>query len=458
MRLPLPRSGPPRVVAATTAVALATGAAGWLVGAQVRSPADAAAARRPPPASLITVDVQERTLTATVNAQGTLAYGAPRPIALAGSVAGGGGDDAAAPLITKVPAADQTLREGDVLLEVSGRPVFVLTGTVPMYRTLTRGSTGDDVKQLRAALRRLLPQRRLRATGKIDDRTLAAVSTWYGQRGYQATGPTTAQRTQLRELQRAVAAAKTAKTEAAKAEKGKEADKGADDGQTSTDAQALADAQADLAEYTRTYGTSVASGEILFLPRLPVQLTTVTAKTGAAASGVIGTVADPTLVVNGTVTPDDAGLLKVGMSATMEHPDGDTFSATLNGMGAAVAVAADPPDQGGDAPDAGAQDTATAGVPIRLKPKDPAKLAKLAGQAFKLSIKIGGTGKAVLSAPVAAVFTASDGQARVTVQDAAGKVRDVPVETGLSTGGYVQITPAPADALRAGDRVVVGSR
>lgn len=452
------------MVAATTAVALATGAAGWLVGAQVRSPADAAASRRPPPASLITVAVQERTLTATVNAQGTVAYGAPRPISLAGSVAGGSGDDAAAPLITKVPVANQTLREGDVLLEVSGRPVFVLKGAVPMYRTLTRGSTGDDVQQLRAALRRLLPNRRLPTRGGLDDRTLAAVSTWYGRRGYQATGPTPAQRTQLRELQRAVAAARTAKAEAdraakaAPAERGKDAQNGADVDQASTGAQALADARTDLAEYTRTYGISVASGEILFLPRLPVRLTTVTARTGAAASGVIGTVADPTLVVNGTVTPDDASLLKVGMPATMEHPDGDTFSATLQGMGAAVSVAADPLDQGGDAPDAGAQDPAASGVPIRLKPKDPAKLAKLAGQAFKLTIRIGGTGKAVLSVPVAAVFTASDGQARVTVQDAAGTTRDVPVESGLSTGGYVQITPAPADALRVGDRVVVGSR
>ena len=44
VRIGLPRPGPPRVVAATTAIALATGAVGWLAGAQVRSPADAAVA------------------------------------------------------------------------------------------------------------------------------------------------------------------------------------------------------------------------------------------------------------------------------------------------------------------------------------------------------------------------------------------------------------------------------
>jgi hypothetical protein len=77
-----------------------------------------------------------------------------------------------------------------VLLEVSGRPVFVLTGKVPMYRTLTRGSSGDDVDQLRSALRRLRPGSGLAATGVIKDSVLDAVRAWYTARGYQAQGPT----------------------------------------------------------------------------------------------------------------------------------------------------------------------------------------------------------------------------------------------------------------------------
>jgi hypothetical protein len=350
---------------------------------------------------------------------------------LTGSVAAGDAASTAAPLITKVPAANRTLHEGDVLLEVSGRPVFVLTGKVPMYRTLTRGSAGDDARQLRAALRRLLPARRLAASGAVDDSILSAVKAWYDKRGYQAAGPTSEQRGRLRQLEQAVAGAQ---------------------------GQALVDAKADLADFKKTYGVSIASGEILFLPRLPVRLTTVTVKAGAPASGVIGTVADPTLVVDGTVAPDDAGLLKVGMSATMEHDDGDRFAATLSGMGAAVATAPDPPGQAADASAGGSQDTAVAGIPFRLKPKDQAKLAPFTGQALKVSITVGGTGHAVLSVPVAAVYTASDGQALVTVQDPSGAVHDVPVEAGLSTGGFVQITPATAGAVRAGSRVVVGSR
>jgi hypothetical protein len=166
MRWHMPRPGPTRVVSATAVVAVVMGGAGWLIGAQVQSPADAAADHRAPPASLVTVPIEQRSLTATVTAQGTISYGAPRALTLSGSVAGDSdsdGESAAQQLVTKAPTAGRTLHEGDVLLEVSGRPVFVFTGSVPMYRTLVRGSTGDDVQQLRTAMRRLKPARHLAA-------------------------------------------------------------------------------------------------------------------------------------------------------------------------------------------------------------------------------------------------------------------------------------------------------
>jgi hypothetical protein len=287
-------------------------------------------------------------------------------------------------------------------------------------------------------MRRLLPGRGLSASGALDDSALNAVGAWYVKRGYQAAGPTAAQRAQLRQLEQAVTTAKGGTAA------------GSGDG-----AQALAAAESDLAEFRKTYGISIASGEILFLPKLPVRLTTVTVKAGAPASGAIGTVADPALIVNGDVATEDADLIKVGMTATMEHPSGGTFAATLSMMGAAAAA---PSDEGASTADAPATGTPVTGTPIRLRPKDPAKLTPFAGQALKITIKVGGTGHAVLAVPVAAVFTASDGQARVTVQDAAGAVHDVAVEAGLTTGGYVQVTPAPVEALHTTDRVVVGTR
>jgi hypothetical protein len=421
------------MVAVTTAVAVATGAVGWLIGAQVRSPADAAAAHRPPPASLVTVAVEKRALTATVTAQGTVAYGAPQPITLTGSVAAGEDEAAAAPLITKAPTAGRTLREGDVLLEVSGRPVFVFTGTVPMYRTLTRGSTGDDVRQLRRALRRLLPHRGLSRSGALDGSALQAVSAWYERSGYQATQPSSERRAELSRLRQAVTAVPRG------------------------DGPALAAAKAELAAAEKTYGITIASGEILFLPKLPVRLTKVTAKAGSPGTGAIGSVSDPRLVVNSDVAKEDAELLKPGMPASMEAGTGDSFAGTLNAIGLAAASAAQAPADG-DAAQGGDDSRPPDGTPIRLTPKEPKKLADLAGQALKITIKVGGTDGAVLSVPSAAVYTSSAGQALVSLEDGAGAVRDVPVTTGLTTDGYVEITPADASALRAGDRVVVGVR
>jgi hypothetical protein len=243
MRVRLPRPGPPRVVAGTTAVALAMGLAGWLVGSQVQSPADAAASHRPPTASLVTVPVTQRKLTATVVAQGTVSYGEPHPLSLSGTVAVSGdrgGDGGGDQLITKAPVAGRTLHEGDVLLEVSGRPVFVFSGSVPMYRTLGKGSAGDDVNQLRKALRGLMPARNLASKGPFNDALMGAVKAWYKEKGYTAIGPSSEDVAQLRGLKQAV-------TEATP--------------ESGSGGNALKKARAELRNFKKTYGGTVASGD-----------------------------------------------------------------------------------------------------------------------------------------------------------------------------------------------------
>lgn len=420
MRLRLPRRGPARVVALTTTVALAAGAVGWFAAISVKSPADAAADREPPVASLITVPVEKRSLTSTVTTQGSVTYGKAQPITLTGTVAAGDGE-AGPQLVTKTATAGRTLREGDVLLEINGRPVFVLEGKVPMYRTLVKGAEGDDVRQLRAALRRLAPGRGVASAGPLNDSTLGAIGAFYKKRGYEAAAPTTAQKAQLRLLERAVAGTKAA------------------------GGQPLADAQADLAEFRRTYGISVPSGEVLFLPDLPTRLTTVTAKTGTTPTGPVGTVADPSLVVNATVATEDAELLATGMTATLQDAAGGTLTARLTGMGAQYATKT--AEEG--------EDPAALGVPLQLKPADAKKAAALQGQSVQVRITVGDTGGDVLAVPVAAVFTASDGQSRVTVLTETNQTRDVPVTLGLTAGGQVAVSPHDGARLSEGDRVVV---
>jgi hypothetical protein len=56
---------------------------------------------------------------------------------------------------TWLPAAGQTMRQGQVIYRVSGNPVVLLYGQVPVYRTLSEGMTGPDVTQLNHDLVRL---------------------------------------------------------------------------------------------------------------------------------------------------------------------------------------------------------------------------------------------------------------------------------------------------------------
>lgn len=63
---------------------------GWAVGSRLRSPADEASARRAPKPSLVTAPAERRKLTSTVTVSGTLTYGSPLPVTLAGTVGGSG--------------------------------------------------------------------------------------------------------------------------------------------------------------------------------------------------------------------------------------------------------------------------------------------------------------------------------------------------------------------------------
>jgi hypothetical protein len=54
--------------------------------------------------------------------------------------------------VTGLPAAGDVIDQGKILYWVSGNPVVLLYGAVPAYRTLSRGLTGADVRQLNADL------------------------------------------------------------------------------------------------------------------------------------------------------------------------------------------------------------------------------------------------------------------------------------------------------------------
>jgi hypothetical protein len=121
--------------AAVLAVATATGGV-----AVMSSGKQATAAARQLPVG--TAQVERRTLSAMVSQAGTLTYRARAdgsPYSVINRARGA---------YTELPAAGQLIRQGHVLYRVNDRPVVLLYGSTPAYRTLSAGATGPDVAEL----------------------------------------------------------------------------------------------------------------------------------------------------------------------------------------------------------------------------------------------------------------------------------------------------------------------
>lgn len=457
----------------------------------------------------MTVEVERRSLTATVVATGTVAFASPRPLSLAGSVGTGAvspAGEGAEQRVTKAPVTGTKVKEGDVLMTVNGRPVLALSGSVPMYRAMGPGATGDDVKQLQKALQRLGFDPGS-AGGTFGQGTATAVTNWYRNKGYEAQQPSAEDQQQLGQLQQAVSSAQEAllTTRSGDADDGAGTGTGADTGTetsagTRTDAQSSTDRQVQeiqlrsaqkslnmansaLSSFQATYGTKVPAGEVVFFPELPVRLDKVTVKTGDAPSGPVGTVTGSELLVEAAVPGEDAELLRRGMPVEVTTTGGEKVKGKVEAIGSAADTSG---TQGGDgeaatgaasegsgtgAADAsdGAADTNAAGtsgtdgasgasgpgpVQLRISIPDPGPLAGQAEASVKVTIEVGASDGKVLTVPLAAIRTSADGKARVQVERDGG-VRDVSVTVGLSAAGLVEVKPA-GGTLEQGDKVVVG--
>lgn len=525
-----------RQLGALIGAVVLVGAGGWFAGSQVRSPADAAAAHSAPQAGPVTVGVQRQSLTATVVATGSVEFSSPEPLSLAGPVgtgtAGGTADEGAEQRVTKAPVAGAKVKEGDVLMTVNGRPVLALSGSVPMYRALGPGASGDDVKQLQKALRRLGFEPGA-INGTFGQGTAAAVTDWYRSKGYQAQQPSPDEQQQLGVLQQSVSSAQEAllstradgATNAAGSPKSNSTpttsaapETGADTGteagtqdraeggastpgpqsstakrireiQLASAQKSLEMANAALSTFQASYGTKLPAGEAVFFPKLPVRLDKVTVKTGDTPSGQIGTVTGSELVVQAVVPGSDAELLKRDMAVELTTTQGEKAHGTVSALGADAAApttanggegstgttssgaetgsasGTGTAESGGSAETAGtdsagasASSTSDSGssapVQLRISVPDPGPLAGQAGASVKVTIKIGASDGKVLTVPLAAIRTSSDGKSRVQVRRSGG-ARDVQVTVGLSAAGLVEVKPA-GGALEQGDEVVVG--
>ncbi|MFD0635656.1 hypothetical protein ACFQ9X_33005 [Catenulispora yoronensis] len=230
--------------------------------------------------------------------------------------------------------------------------------------------------------------------------------------------------------------------------------------------KALTQAKQDQAELVATTGPMMPLAEFVFLPSLPAQVASVAAKVGGGTSGNLVTLTTGKLGVTAQLAPAQGQLLKAGMKVGLvAEALGTTATGTVGTIGAVTTIApqsADAADNGGgskpgsDTGGGSGQPTQVAPyIPVTIVP-DTALASNWNGQDVRLTITAASTPTAVLVVPAAAVSSGADGRTTVSKLGANGAPVRVPVTTGLSADGFVEVTPTDAADLTEADSVVVG--
>ncbi|MDR0592804.1 MAG: hypothetical protein LBG60_06015 [Bifidobacteriaceae bacterium] len=383
----------------------------------------------------------------------------------------------------QVPQVGAVVEAGDVILEVSGSPVFVLPGEFPAYRSVGPGSSGPDVLQLRAALAALGL-----GVGDIGSKTydlaLAnAVKALFEGAGYPAPGSEDrALAAAVRDARdgltdaedardqaaKALMAAEAAVREAVEAEARQQAEEAADAVQSALEQaeRSVTRAEEVLEEAQRAAWATMPLSAVVYVSDLPRRVDQVNVAVGAdllsAGSGTDpsmgGGLSGGAVVLSGAdiqvtaqVGLDEAALLVVGGPAVLSV-DG----AEVVGEIATVCPKAAEGSGGGDG-------SGQCEVAITVADLGGVDAESIVGNVL-VTMVVGTTSADSLVVPVAAVSADTAGNARVEVvvgelahdQAAADQTtRIVSITPGLTAEGMVEVKDADAD-IKVGDLVVIG--
>lgn len=478
----------------TSAVAVASLVIGLLVGTFVVSPVEAASRADAPEPGLITVPVEFGELSNDVTIRADVGYADAVEVTIDTATLSG-----PAVVTGQVPEVGAELNSLSIALEVAGRPVIVLPGDLPAYRSLRFGVSGPDVVQLKNALRSVGIDGGDPASNVFDAQTAAGITALYAAVGYPAPSgdegaaqAVSAAEAGVRSAQQAVAAAradldkarsgadvvtvKSADNAVAAAQRAvddaiaanRPASEIADlqdtlalrrlerqqlDAPADTSAQRAAvdaanaqveQAQQDLQRAREGSMAFLPSSEVLYLTGLPRRVDTVNVARGAVLQGAAMTVSGATVRLSGSAGEADAALLQVGGEASFDLPDGTPHRAVITAL----------------APSTSKDSTGRWSIELEPDPLTPEQIQQMQGSNVRVAIPVGATEGEVLSVPVAALTAGPGGEARVEVvegdpRDPDAKTRLVTVKTGLAASGAVEITPLEG-VVDEGDLVVVG--
>lgn len=448
-----------RVFLVVAVVAALASVAGLMASTLVKSPAQRAAEQAPPAASVLTATVQEKVLSSVVAVRGAVSADTTVAVSASGAVRSG-----SVLAVTASPKkAGDVVAAGDVVSEISGRPVLALPGVIPAYRDLTPGMSGQDVVQLQNALK---------ALGFADDDvsgdfgrgTQRAVKQLYESRGCAALTTTDVLgAAETDTLQSARATERTAKRAVRDATAA--VDAALDEVAAATARQQLADAKVDLTDASSArsaleanIGVMVPLGEVVYVPTMPASVGTIGAAVGTVLSGAdsaVMTLLTGQLSVRAMLVEGQQQLVAVGLPVTITD---DVHSRTAQGTVASVGAYT-----GADASQTstGAQvsttttNTATSGYPLVITLTTALDVSWL-GADVLIQVVAASTTDAVLVVPATAITTHADGTTSVQVLSADRTRREVPVTTGAIANGEVQVAPTTTGVLSVDDEVVVG--
>lgn len=386
-----------------TAALLATAAvviSGLVVGPMLKSPQQAAAEALPPQARSVLVSAEKRALTERIVFRAAIVPGKSLPLT------------ATAALVSKVPVvtgtplgAGSAISDGVVLLEANGEPVFAMNWPFRPYRDLEYGFYGPDVAALQNTLATLGYATSLNSL--LDSRTAAGLTQFYKDRGYEVL----------------------------------------------TKSEAIQKPEAVTMPLLKTPTTGTIDTEIAhpYLPashvlRIPARNHVITA-VGTQVGSDISDPAAPLFNLDGergsglaAVTAEQATKLAPGNKAEFrDSRDGSTHAVTVK----SIATSA------GDVPGVGQ------GFRVEFSFDGTVPAPTPDGTTLMVAAQVGNDLGDVLAAPVTAVYSDADGSSYITVSKN-GSITSMPVATGKSLGGWIQILPEPGHDVAPGDQLVVG--
>jgi peptidoglycan hydrolase-like protein with peptidoglycan-binding domain len=243
-------------------LAVIASAGGLLISTTIKSPAQQAAETQPPGLTRLTAPVQDTVIRNTVQADGLITKPPQISSLDSGGGSGGGGGGNAQQVVTKIfHPQGSFVSPGNVIIEVAGRPFFVLQGTVPAYRDMAPGESGSDIAQLQAGLEALGFSIGGDTSGVYGPGTSAAVAAFYQSLGYKAPAAPVGSKGQR--------------------------------------------------------GAEVPLSEVMFVPRFPAQVVKLGGGVGSVVSGSLVTLSLGSPSIKGQLNPAFGALVRPGMRVTI---------------------------------------------------------------------------------------------------------------------------------------------